>query len=53
VSALERAIALAAAVHAGQRDKAGAHYILHPLRMMLTMKTVEVVRDLVFFAETG
>jgi len=41
VSALERAIALAATVHAGQRDKAGAPYILHPLRMMLKMKTVE------------
>jgi len=41
VSTLERAIALAATVHAGQRDKAGAPYILHPLRMMLKMKTVE------------
>src|ERR1700761_6869948 len=41
MSTLERAIALAATVHAGQRDKAGAPYILHPLRMMLKMKTVE------------
>ena len=32
---------MAATVHAGQRDKAGAPYILHPLRMMLKMKTVE------------
>ncbi len=41
MSTLERAIALAATVHSGQRDKAGAPYILHPLRMMLKMKTVE------------
>lgn len=41
MSTLERAIALAATVHAGQRDKAGAPYILHPLRMMLKLKTVE------------
>jgi (p)ppGpp synthase/HD superfamily hydrolase len=41
MSTLERAIALAATVHAGQRDKAGAPYILHPLRMMLKMKTIE------------
>ena len=31
---LERAIALAAVAHAGARDKAGAAYILHPLRVM-------------------
>jgi (p)ppGpp synthase/HD superfamily hydrolase len=41
MSTLERAIALAVTVHAGQRDKAGAPYILHPLRMMLKMQTVE------------
>jgi guanosine-3',5'-bis(diphosphate) 3'-pyrophosphohydrolase len=41
MSTLERAIALAATVHAGQKDKAGAPYILHPLRMMLKMKSVE------------
>jgi (p)ppGpp synthase/HD superfamily hydrolase len=41
MSTLERAIALAATVHSGQRDKAGAPYILHPLRMMLKMKTLE------------
>jgi (p)ppGpp synthase/HD superfamily hydrolase len=35
MSTLERAIALAAASHAGQVDKAGAPYILHPLRVML------------------
>lgn len=32
---LERAIAIAAQAHAGQVDKAGAPYILHPLRVML------------------
>jgi guanosine-3',5'-bis(diphosphate) 3'-pyrophosphohydrolase len=41
MSTLERAIALAATAHAGQRDKAGAPYIFHPLRMMLKMKTTE------------
>jgi (p)ppGpp synthase/HD superfamily hydrolase len=41
MSTLERAIALAATVHSGQRDKAGAPYILHPLRVMLKMKTLE------------
>lgn len=32
---LERAIEIAAAAHAGQFDKAGQPYILHPLRVML------------------
>ncbi|QBE65959.1 HD domain-containing protein [Pseudoduganella lutea] len=31
---LEKAIALAVAAHAGQKDKAGKPYILHPLRVM-------------------
>jgi len=35
MSTLERAIEIAAAAHAGQHDKAGAPYILHPLRVML------------------
>lgn len=39
MSTLERAIAIAAQAHAGQTDKAGAPYILHPLRMMLTLST--------------
>jgi (p)ppGpp synthase/HD superfamily hydrolase len=34
---LEKAILLAAQAHQGQKDKAGAPYILHPLRMMLQM----------------
>lgn len=35
MSTLERAIAIAAAAHAGQLDKAGRPYILHPLRVKL------------------
>jgi len=35
MSTLERAIEIAAAAHAGEHDKAGAPYILHPLRVML------------------
>lgn len=35
---LERAIAIAAIAHEGQVDKAGAPYILHPLRVMLAVK---------------
>jgi len=35
MSTLERAIEIAAAAHAGQVDKAGQTYILHPLRVML------------------
>ena len=41
MSTLEKAIALAAIAHEGQTDKAGAPYILHPLRMMLTLQTPE------------
>jgi (p)ppGpp synthase/HD superfamily hydrolase len=39
MSTLERAIELAAKAHAGQVDKAGAPYILHPLRLMLAVRT--------------
>lgn len=35
MSQLERAISIANEVHAGQADKAGRPYILHPLRLML------------------
>ena len=35
ISTLERAIEIAAAAHAGQVDKAGQPYILHPIRVML------------------
>lgn len=39
MSTLEKAIALAANRHSGQVDKANQPYILHPLRLMLKMKT--------------
>ena len=35
ISQLEKAILMATRAHAGQTDKAGAPYILHPLRVML------------------
>ncbi len=38
---LEHAIALAASAHEGQVDKAGAPYILHPLRVMLRVASTE------------
>lgn len=41
MSTLEHAIALAAKAHEGQVDKAGEPYILHPLRMMLSLSTTE------------
>jgi hypothetical protein len=41
VSTLEHAIALAAKAHEGQTDKADAPYILHPLRMMLRLSSLE------------
>jgi (p)ppGpp synthase/HD superfamily hydrolase len=41
MSTLERAIAIAAEAPAGQVDKAGAPYVLHPLRMMLRVSSPE------------
>lgn len=41
MSTLNRAIEIAALAHAGQPDKAGEPYILHPLRVMLRMQTEE------------
>jgi len=41
MSTLEHAIALAAKAHAGQTDKAGQPYILHPLRVMLSLSNPE------------
>jgi guanosine-3',5'-bis(diphosphate) 3'-pyrophosphohydrolase len=38
MSTLERALQIAAAAHAGQIDKAGQPYILHPLRVMLRVQ---------------
>jgi len=49
---LERAVQIAVAAHSGQRDKAGAPYILHPLRVMLRQTSepamiVAVLHDVV------
>jgi hypothetical protein len=41
MSNLERAIVIAAEAHAGQQDKVGEAYILHPLRVMLAVRTPE------------
>lgn len=41
MATLERAIAIAARAHEGQVDKAGMPYVLHPLRMMLSVATPE------------
>ncbi len=38
---LERAIAIAVEAHAGQRERTGAPYVLHPLRVMLRLATDE------------
>ncbi len=37
MSSLERAVEIAAQAHAGQKDKGGAVYLLHPLRVMLSL----------------
>ena len=49
---LERAIELAVEHHKGQVDKAGEPYILHPLRLMMSVdkddeKIVAVMHDIV------
>lgn len=49
---IEDAISIAALAHKGQKDKAGAPYLLHPLRMMLRMNSeaammVAVLHDVV------
>jgi len=38
---LDRAISIAATAHTGQKDKSGQPYILHPLRVMFTVRTEE------------
>lgn len=48
---LNKAIILATTFHAGQKDKAGEPYILHPLAVMLKMdtdeeRTVAVLHDI-------
>jgi len=49
---LEDAVSIAAQAHCGQKDKAGSPYLLHPLRMMMQMKSetamiVAVLHDVV------
>jgi (p)ppGpp synthase/HD superfamily hydrolase len=49
---LDKAIQLACKVHDGQKDLAGKPYILHPLRVMMKMKTelemvVAVLHDVI------
>ena len=41
MSTLDRAIEIAVRAHAGQTDKGGEPYILHPLSVMLRMQTAE------------
>jgi len=38
---LDKAITLAGKIHKGQKDRYGASYILHPLRIMMKMETTE------------
>ncbi|HEV2687243.1 MAG TPA: HD domain-containing protein [Bryobacteraceae bacterium] len=52
MSTLARAIAIAAQAHVDQREKSGAPYIMHPIRMMLRMDTdaekmVAILHDVV------
>jgi (p)ppGpp synthase/HD superfamily hydrolase len=52
MSTLERAIEIAVTAHKGQKDLAGAPYILHPLRLMLSLRgeaerIVAVLHDVV------
>jgi (p)ppGpp synthase/HD superfamily hydrolase len=49
---LERAIAIAVEAHQGQRDRCGAPYILHPLRVMSRVRSdpariVAILHDVV------
>ena len=49
---LENAIQLAIRAHKGQKDKAGAPYIFHPLRVMLRMeseteKIIAILHDVI------
>lgn len=49
---VEKAIGIAVTAHRGQRDKSGAPYILHPLRLMSRMETdaeriVAVLHDVI------
>lgn len=41
MATLEKAISIAAEAHAGTLDKGGKHYILHPLRVMMNVETID------------
>ena len=41
MSDLQRAIAIAVEAHADQKDKGGSPYILHPIRVMMSLRTPE------------
>jgi (p)ppGpp synthase/HD superfamily hydrolase len=52
MSLLARAIAIAAQAHVDQREKSGAPYIMHPIRLMLRMNSetemmVAILHDVV------
>ena len=52
MSSIERAVEIAAKAHEGEKDKAHATYLLHPLRVMLALesdqeKIVGVLHDVV------
>ena len=62
VADLERSIAIAVAAHEGQKDKGGSPYILHPLRVMMSLRTEEemivgvlhdVIEDVLVRVTTG
>jgi len=58
VSTIEKAVQLAAKAHEGRKDKAGAPYILHLLRVMLAMSTADdmmaaVLHDIVEDTDTS
>lgn len=52
---LQRAIEIAVEAHRGQTDKAGAPYLLHPLRVMMSLDTDEerIVGVLHYVVEDG
>ena len=41
MSTLQKAISIAVKAHEGQIDKGGNPYILHPLRVMMSLRTVD------------
>jgi (p)ppGpp synthase/HD superfamily hydrolase len=43
MATLEKAIEMAARAHAGQRDRSGVAYVLHPLRVMLRQQSEEAM----------